>query len=278
MRALRHAIGCGAAALALASCASGGAEVALTEEEQALTEDLRGRDIVPATAAERDAIRNQDPLTQAAFWAEAYELNPADREAAYELSSLLRRLGGPERAAVVARQALALYPEAAELQEAFGLALVAAGQGQQALEPLLRASNATPQDWRLKNALGVAYEQTGRTETARRYFEDALSIAPDEPAVLSNLALSWVLGGEPARGEALLRDAFEKPDSSPQIRQNLALVLALQGRFEEAESVALIDASPEMAEANMAYVRALMSNPRRWESLAEMVAGQDEGE
>jgi len=261
------------AALTVSACAAGGAELSANAEEEALMAELSEGDIVPATAEERAQIKNHDLLTQAAFWAEAYELNPGDREAAYELSTVLRRLNGVDRAAEIARQALALYPEASDLQEALGLALVAGGRGQPALEPLLRAANSQPHDWRLKNALGVAYEQTGRAETARRYFEDALSLNPGEPAVLSNLALSWVLDGEPARGEALLRDAFEQPNSSPQIRQNLALVVALQGRFEEAESIALIDATPEMAEANMSYVRALMSNPRSWESLAAAAGG-----
>jgi Flp pilus assembly protein TadD len=269
MTARLRAIGFCLAATALTACAAGNGQLAPTPEEEALAEELSAADIIPATAEERARIKNHDLLTQAAFWAEAYELNPGDREAAYELSTVLRKLGGAERASEIARQSLALYPDASELQEALGLALVASGRGQRALEPLLRASNAQPQDWRLKNALGVAYEQTGRAQTARRYFEDALSLNPGEPAVLSNLALSWVLDGDPARGEQLLRDAFDEPDASPQIRQNLALVLALQGRFEEAESVALIDATPEMAEANMSYVRAMMSNPRRWESLAD---------
>ena len=57
--------------------------------------------------------------------------------------------------------------------------------------------------------------------------------------------------------------------ASARYGQNLALVLALQGRFDEAERIASIDTTPEMAAANMAYIRTLMSSPRRWDSLNE---------
>lgn len=257
-----------ALSLALGACATS-AELAPTEQEQALTAELQSRSIVPATEAERTAIRNQDLLTQAAFWAEAYELNPADREAAYELSGVLRQLGGAERAAEVARQALALYPEDTDLMTAFGLALAAGGRGAQAVEPLARAVQAGGADWRTVNALGVALDQTGRTEQARSRFLQALQLEPGEPAILNNLALSYLLNGEPERAESLLRQAMEDLSAGPEIRQNLALALALQGRFEEARQIALIDSTPEMADANLDYVRALMSSPRSWDRLRE---------
>ena len=96
-----------------------------------------------------------------------------------------------------------------------------------------------------------------------------MAIAPDEPSILSNLALSHALAGEPEQAEPLLRRAMDNDLASPQVRQNLALVLALQGRFDEAEQIAAIDSTPEMAAANMAYVRAMMTSPRRWDSLSE---------
>lgn len=256
------------AAVLLVGCATTG-ELALTEEEEALAAALQARSIVPATADERAAIENQDLLTQAAFWAEAYELNPADREAALKLSTVLRQLNGAPRAAEVARQALALYPDDAEIQAAFGMALVAGGRGVQAVEPLSRAAASLPGEWRIVNALGVALEQSGRQEMARTRFEQALSLSPGEPGVLNNLALSLMLDGNPEQAETYLRQASQSERSGPEIRQNLALSLALQGRFDEAESVALIDSTPEMAEQNLDYIRALMSSPRSWDRLRQ---------
>ena len=128
-------------ALALSACATN-AELAPTPQEEALAEELQNASIVPATAEERAAIKSQDLLTQAAFWAEALELNPGDHEAAVELSIAVRKLGNAARAAEIARQALALRPDSPELQTALGLALAAAGQGEQAIEPLSRAAAA----------------------------------------------------------------------------------------------------------------------------------------
>jgi len=243
------------------------AELQPTEQEEALAEALQSRSIVPATEDERTAIRNQDLLTQAAFWAEAYELNPGDREAAFELSTVLRKLNSTPRAAEVARQALALYPEDRDLLTAYGLALTAGGRGALAVEPLNRAILSGEPDWKLINALGVALDQSGRSEPAQARFMEALTLAPGEPAILNNLALSYLLGGEPERAETVLRQAMTQLSAGPEIRQNLALSLALQGRFDEAREIALLDSTPEMAEANLDYIRALMSSPRSWDNL-----------
>ncbi len=255
----------------VAGCATSG-ELALTEEEEAVVMDLQSRTLAPATAEERAAIANQDLLTQAAFWAEAYELNPGDREAALKLSIVLRQLNSAPRAAEIARQALALYPEDAELQASFGMALVASGMGAQGVEPLSRAVRSTPDDWRLLNALGVALEQSGRAELARARFTEALSLSGGEPSVLNNLALSLMLDGDPESAEGYLRQAAIREIAGPEIRQNLAMAVALQGRFDEAEAIALIDSTPDMAEQNLAYIRALMSSPRSYDRLrrAEM--------
>jgi len=39
------------------------------------------------------------------------------------------------------------------------------------------------------------------------------------------------------------------------VRQNLSLVLGLQGKLDEAEKIQRQDLPPELADANMAYLR-----------------------
>jgi Flp pilus assembly protein TadD len=79
---------------------------------------------------------------------------------------------------------LALYPDDAELQAAYGMALVAGGRGAAAVEPLTRATTTNPGDWRLLNALGVALEQSGRQDLARGRFQQALAVSSNgEPSV-----------------------------------------------------------------------------------------------
>lgn len=57
------------------------------------------------------------------------------------------------------------------------------------------------------------------------------------------------------------------------MRQNLSLVLGLQGKFPEAEKLMRQDLPPEVAENNLAYLRAVAAgaggaNPERtWNAL-----------
>lgn len=249
----------------LTACAT-----ARTDQEQALAEDLTQRaSIVPASAAEREAIRSQDLLTQAAFWAEAHELNPGDREAAVELSRVLRNLGQTQRAAAVARQSMALFPQDIDLQLAYGTAMTDAGRGAAAIESLTRVTTARPDDWHVMNILGVAYEQAGLRQQSRQKYIEALQLAPGEPSIMSNLALSYAFDGDAAQAERLLREAMARPTAAATVRQNLALVIALQGRFDEAEAMARVDVSPQTAEANMAYVRAMLTSGRRWDAIRD---------
>ncbi|MEN0653599.1 MULTISPECIES: tetratricopeptide repeat protein [Hyphobacterium] len=248
---------------ALSACAT-----SRTAEEQELATAMEARaTIVPAGQAERQAIRTQDLLTQAAFWAEQHDLNPGDREAAIEFVRILRALGNEQRASDVARQSMALYPDDADLLYLYGLSLTTSGRGGTAIEPLSRARAARPGDWRIINALGVAYEVAGLSEEARNRFREALAIAPGEAAILSNLALSYAMGGQAEQAEIMLREAIARPGAGAQVRQNLALVIALQGRFDEAERLARTDVSVETAEANMAYVRSMLTTQRRWDAI-----------
>lgn len=252
-------------ALFLASCAT----TAPTEQEQAVIDSMNANSIVPASASERQAVRSQDVLTQAAFWAEAHELNPSDLEAALELSRTLRQLGNYQRASEVARQTLALYPDNADLLLAHGTALAAAGRGAAGVESLRRASQIDATNWQIMNALGIALEQAGQSEAARGAFRDALTLSPGQPSILSNLAMSYVTMGEPDTAERMLREAMVRPGADATVRQNLALVIALQGRFAEAEELARVDVSPQMAEANMAYIRAMLTSRRRYDAVRE---------
>jgi Flp pilus assembly protein TadD len=75
------------------------------------------------------------------------------------------------------------------------------------------------------------------------------------------------MAGEPADAEAVLRQAAAKPGAPAEARQNLAIAIALQGRFDEAEQLERIDLAPAEAAANMAYLRGLLRDNRRWGDL-----------
>jgi Flp pilus assembly protein TadD len=52
------------------------------------------------------------------------------------------------------------------------------------------------------------------------------------------------------------------------VRQNLALVVGLQGRFPEAEQIARRELSSQQADANVAYLRSMLSQQNAWQKLA----------
>jgi Flp pilus assembly protein TadD len=55
--------------------------------------------------------------------------------------------------------------------------------------------------------------------------------------------------------ETYLRQAVAAPGATAQERQNLALVLGLQGKIAEAEPLLRRDLPPDVANANLAYLR-----------------------
>ncbi len=241
---------------ALAACATTGEGSA---QESAISAPQRGVD-----RQARERIVRADMLTQMAFWAGEYNTFPNDIEAARHFAESLRKGGRSERAAQVASDALARFPNDTALLYTYGLAQIGAQQPQEALRPLALVAQADPQNWHARSALGAALDQLGRFTDARRAYQEALALQPDNPGVLTNLGVSHLMAGDPEAAEPILRQASVLPNAPPEARQNLAIALALQGRFGEAEQLQRVDLPPAQATANVAYLRGLLSDSRRW--------------
>ena len=221
-------------------------------------------------SVDRDArarIGREDMLTQMAFWAGEYDTFPNDLEAAQQFAEALRRGGRLDRAVQVANEAIGRFPQDQQLMLTYGMAQVALNHGQDALRPLALVAQAQPQNWRVRSALGVALDQVGRYEEARQAYREALGLRPNDPIVLSNLGMSHLLAGEPDDAETLLRQALAQPNPPLEARQNLAVAIALQGRFDEAAQIERADLPPAQAEANIEYLRSLLSDPRSWRDM-----------
>ncbi|MGO6815518.1 pilus assembly protein TadD [Rhizobium leguminosarum] len=199
---------------------------------------------------------------------QAYERNPRDPVTGVNYANLLRMNGRDTQALAVMQQVAIANPADRNVLAAYGKAQAAAGQFQQALDTIGRAQTPDRPDWKLISAQGAILDQMGRASDARQRYRDALDIQPNEPSILSNLGMSYVLTGDLRTAETYLRSAASQPTADSRVRQNLALVVGLQGRFPEAEQIARRELSPQQADANVAYLRGMLSQQNSWQKLA----------
>jgi Flp pilus assembly protein TadD len=210
-----------------------------------------------AQPAERLAAERLDPLARAAFWTREADIDPMDAEAGIRLSVALRQLARYDEADAAATKVIALHPDNVEAIMEIARARISERQGFYAIQPLKQASRLAPKDWRPYSLLGVALEQSLRPAEALEAYNRALALSPENPAVLSNLAMFHAAKGERTEAEALLRRAVVRPDATIQVRQNLALIIGLEGKLDEAERLIREDLPPEVATANLAYLRSV---------------------
>ena len=193
-----------------------------------------------------------------------YRANPSDAKAAIAYAKALRATDQRAQAVAVLQQASIRNPHDTAVLGAYGRALADAGQYTEALDALSRAHSPDNPDWRILNAQGAVLDEMGRHAEAQRHYATVLKMVPNEPSVLSNLGLSYALSKNLRKAEATLRRAAAQPGAEPKVRQNLALVIGLQGRFQEAETVAKGDLSPDEAAANVAYLRQMLAQQSDW--------------
>jgi len=197
-------------------------------------------------------------------WGERYRANPTDPDAAVRYAQALRAVGQRAQAAAVLEQSAIHNSTNRTVLGAYGRALADNGSYQQALDVLNRAHTQDQPDWRILSVQGAVLDQMGRHTDAQRHYASALRLMPNEPSVLSNLGLSYALSKNLKEAEVTLQRAAAQRGAEPKVRQNLALVVGLQGRFQEAETIAKGDLSPSEAAANVAYLRQMLAQQSDW--------------
>ncbi len=202
-------------------------------------------------------------------WTRRYQANPNDRATIFGFAQALRADNRAGQAVEVLQKAMLQFPKDVGIASAYGKALAENGDFQEALKVVRAANSPRTPDWRLTSAEGAIQDQLGNPGEARRLYQEALKVAPDEPSVLNNLALSYIFTNELPKAEATLKRAAANPKASSRVRQNLALVVGLQGRFDEADRLATAELPPEEASANIAYLRAMLSQPNTWKQLKQ---------
>ena len=223
-----------------------------------------------AVTARIDQMPRAELDRAAKAWGARYEKDRSNIVYAMNFAAALRGLNRTQEAVNVLRGLVVSHPDNRDVQAAYAKALVSNGNLQESLNVIDRAQNPENLNWRLVNAKATVLDQMGRHKEAREHYAIALKVVPGEPTVLSNLGLSYALTGDLQQAEQVMRQAINVNNPDTRVRANLALVVALQGRFAEAEQIASKDLSPEQAQANITYLRQMLSQDNRWNRLKKV--------
>ena len=199
-----------------------------------------------------------------AVYGEQYRADPNNIEVALRYAQALRATGQRAQALAVLQRASISRPHDQTVLGEYGRALADNGEFQQAFDVLGHAHSPDRPDWHILSAQGAVLDQMGNHTEAQRFYLTALKIVPDEPSVLSNLGLSYALAHDLPKAEEVLRRAAAHQPVDPRVRQNLALVVGLEGRFNDAESIARADLPADEAAANVAYLRQMLAQQSDW--------------
>jgi Flp pilus assembly protein TadD len=208
--------------------------------------------------------------------AKEWKANPGDLKLGLAYAANLGALGQRPTQISVLTTIAESNPANAEAQSIVGKELLKIGEANAASAVLERAAQINPADWQIFSAWGTALDQQARHVDAREKYQQALTLKPEELSVMNNMAMSYALQGKLPEAEKLLREALAAPGgkSLPRIRQNLALIVGLQGRFEESQKIASEDLPPNEVEANLAYLKQMLSRPNTWQQLQDGTENQ----
>ncbi len=244
LKSMRILLLAGVAALALSACASNRSSMAQP--------DFAGQ----------SHVASQQTLAELAA---RYKKHPRDKATIIYYAAALRAAGQAEQAVSVVENGVVLYPKDIDLKIAYAKALTAAGRFDQALNVADDAIDPASPDWNALLVKGAILDQNGQNEAARALYAQALLIAPNEASLEANLGLSYAMANDLTQAEQHLRKAVGMRGANSKIRQNLALVIGLQGRFDECRAMFARELPADQVEANMSYIRALLTQQNRWD-------------
>ncbi len=215
-------------------------------------------------------VNPQDPtIENTQKWAKYWQAHPEDSNAATSYAAHLRALDKHEEALGVLRKSAMSAPEDTEILAAYGKQLAVMRQFPEANKVLFKATATGKPSWETFSLHGTVLDQLGKHKEARTQYQSALSASPGNVTVMNNLAMSHAISGDPKKAEDVLLEAIAKPggQGNTQLRHNLALVLALQGEFERARKVLTKVLPPHQVDANMSYIRKMISQNNTWQQI-----------
>jgi Flp pilus assembly protein TadD len=232
---------------------------------------------LPRFSAEQK-LAPTDAVGAVAQWSAAHAKKPTDPSLSIGYAQALKSIGSRDRALDVLTVAYRANPDNGPLAAELGRLALDMGRYDIASHTLKVAETQGVKDWKTLSAQGTLRARKGNHAEAQQYFLAALKEEPDATSVTNNPALSYALEGKADKSEALLRKAIASGQDDKRVRQNLALMLGLQGKFDEARKVASKDMTEEEAQANLAYLRNMLSNPTQFAEKKPADDGEGDGE
>jgi len=139
------------------------------------------------------------------------------------------------RAAALAQQAIAAYPEHVLAYYLVGQAALAQSQWDQASQALAKVAALYPRSASAQRDLGAAYQQLGRIDEAGQAYQAALAIRPDEET-RARLAFMLANAGRVAQALPLLQMMADAGTTRPEVYLGLARIAYDRGDFQASAS------------------------------------------
>eukprot|EP01022_Parablepharisma_sp_SALTPOND_P027115 TRINITY_DN6579_c0_g3_i1.p4 TRINITY_DN6579_c0_g3~~TRINITY_DN6579_c0_g3_i1.p4 ORF type:complete len:228 (+),score=99.25 TRINITY_DN6579_c0_g3_i1:1111-1794(+) len=156
----------------------------------------------------------------------------------YNLGVALMQAGEVDQALTEFRQVMAESPKHLESMVNIAAIYLGKGQAEEALQVLTNALKV----WDIpmvRANLGVAYLQMDRLDEAADQLKMALNAAPNMPDALTNLSTIFLRQDQPDKAAQAAREALKINENFAMAHNNLAVVLSEQGEMDQARFHAL---------------------------------------
>jgi predicted Zn-dependent protease len=195
---------------------------------------------------------------------------PNHSEASLILGAALRGMGDTAGALAALEPLARSHPKAANVQYEYGMALLEAERGEEAIAALRRAVRANGKHARAWRGLGDAYTVAGDSAGADEAYGRHIEASINDPRLME--AAAALCENKLAVAEHLLRPFLkENPTDVPAIRM-LAEVAARLRRFEDCENLLAraLELAPGFDAARYQYAMVLSRQNKAVEALAEL--------
>ena len=215
--------------------------------------------------------RNQDYRSELTIWQDTVAKRPDNPRAYTNLGLALVHAGQVQEAIGFYEQALRLKPDSDEARYNLEVALGRTSKPEEAIGHYEQALQLKPDSADAYDNLGLALAQASRAQEAIGYFEQATRLDPDDADAYNNLAVALIQLGKTAEAVDRWSEALRLRPDDVELQCNLANALLTLGKVPEAiqhwqQALAL---NPNFAPAHNSLGLALERSGRISEAIAQ---------